>query len=453
MRKKIYFILFILLPIFSFSQTLFRSGVFLHHSTGLNIWGPNGSSTSILQEIGTYNTENAYTGTNAVTMNEQWFPSGGNNEWEYWHRVFDNQVANANIVSVMNNNKIVVIKSCFPSSEMVGVGQASDTLNYPLKTIYNYKWHWRKIINKMAARPQNFFAIWTNAPHLEINTNPTAAALSKSFTTWAKDTLAMGLDPEMGAFPPNIYVFNYFDKLTDVNGFMPPQYGISSNDSHPNSLATEVVAPQFVNEIFNAAIAYEQYDPTNKTLSVDVLIEGLYAGNGTLKRASDDTGFQFETGIADLITIELHNASDYSTIAYVANSVELSVSGNAITNIPAAYNGNYYITIKHRNSIETTSANPVSFAGQIINYFFDLPSDVYGGNLLPTTDGRYVIYSGDVNQDGFIDTADNSPVDNDASNFASGYLQTDVTCDGMVDTGDMTIVDNNAGDFISAITP
>jgi len=184
-----------------------------------------------------------------------------------------------------------------------------------------------------------------------------------------------------------------------------------------------------------------------------VLIEGLYTGNGTLKRALDETGFQFETGIADLVTIELHNASDYSTIEYVANSVELSVSGNALAVIPSTFNGTYYITVKHRNSLETTSAIPVSFSGQAIYYSFDLPVDVYGGNLLPTSDGRFVIFSGDVNQDGLIDTADFSPIDNDASNFATGYLQTDVTCDGIIDTGDMTIVNNNAGSFISAETP
>ncbi|PKO95150.1 MAG: hypothetical protein CVU14_12355, partial [Bacteroidetes bacterium HGW-Bacteroidetes-9] len=77
MKKSIYLFLFLIVPFFVSSQTLFRSGKFLHHSTGLNIWGPNSSSTSILQEIAIYNTNNGYTGTNAVSMGEQWFPSGG----------------------------------------------------------------------------------------------------------------------------------------------------------------------------------------------------------------------------------------------------------------------------------------------------------------------------------------------------------------------------------------
>jgi hypothetical protein len=46
-----------------------------------------------------------------------------------------------------------------------------------------------------------------------------------------------------------------------------------------------------------------------------------------------------------------------------------------------------------------------------------------------------------------------TPVDNDASSFATGYLSTDVNGDGVIDTGDMTIVDNNTSGFISASYP
>jgi hypothetical protein len=38
---------------------------------------------------------------------------------------------------------------------------------------------------------------------------------------------------------------------------MLPMYAASPGDSHPNAAATQLVAPQFVEEIFDAAIAYE----------------------------------------------------------------------------------------------------------------------------------------------------------------------------------------------------
>ena len=66
-------------------------------------------------------------------------------------------------------------------------------------------------------------------------------------------------------------------------------------------------------------------------------------------------------------------------------------------------------------SLETTTASPVSFASNNITYSFDLPSKAYGGNLCLMIYGKYVIFSGDVNQDGTIDISDMTPVDNDAS--------------------------------------
>ena len=257
MKKKLLFLLIIFIPFFITAQTTFRSGRFLHHSTGLDIWGPNGSSTSIPQQMEIYNSTHGYVGDDAVGMTEAWWPSGGNNEWELWNRIFRGDPSLQNIFSLMNQHKILVIKSCFPSSQVIGTGQPSDTLTPTLKTIYNYKWIWRNIVNTMSQNPDNFFAIWTNAPLVAGETNATRAALAKEFCTWAKDTLAVGLDPEIGAFPPNVYVFDFFSKLTDENGFLKLEYAENSGDSHPNSAATELIAPQFVNEIFGAAIAYE----------------------------------------------------------------------------------------------------------------------------------------------------------------------------------------------------
>jgi hypothetical protein len=44
-------------------------------------------------------------------------------------------------------------------------------------------------------------------------------------------------------------------------------------------------------------------------------------------------------------------------------------------------------------------------------------------------------------------------LDNDATNFAVGYISTDVNGDGLVDSSDMILVDNHASNFIGAILP
>jgi hypothetical protein len=255
--RTIFFSFFILASgITSVSQNLFRSGIFLHHSTGECIWGPNGSSTSVPLEMDAYNTVHNYTGQNAVTMNEEWW-SPSDNEWVTQHTFFEDPSPVTGIGYYLPGNKIIVIKSCFPSSAMSGAGSPDDTLSPDMKTMYNYKWHWRHIVNVMKSHPENFFVIWTNAPLEPNSTNPDEAALSKWFCSWAKDTLAMGLDPVNGSFPQNIYVFDFFQKLTGSDGMMLPMYASAPGDSHPNAAATALVAPQFVEEIFDASIGYE----------------------------------------------------------------------------------------------------------------------------------------------------------------------------------------------------
>ena len=240
-------------------QTHFRSGVFLHHSTGATIWGPNGSSTSVPDEIARYNSEHNFSGIDSVDLTEVGWPvEPWNNEWERWHRIFENEdTIDADIRPYLDTEKIIVIKSCFPSSELAGVGSAEDTLDPTLKTVTNYKWHWRNVVSIMAEHPKNFFAVWTNAPLVANATNDEQAGRSDSFCRWAKDTLAAGLDPVFGTFPMNVYVFDFFHKLAGIDGKLPAQYASSNDDSHPNAAATELVAPQFVDEVFNAAIAYE----------------------------------------------------------------------------------------------------------------------------------------------------------------------------------------------------
>jgi hypothetical protein len=193
--------------------------------------------------------------------------------------------------------------------------------------------------------------------------------------------------------------------------------------------------------------------PANKTLNLNMLLQGLYNGNGTMRKAQDESGNQFPGTTADQITVELRNSANYSVIAHTASSVILSTAGVASLTVPAGINSTYYITIRHRNSIETTSASPVSFATAVVTYNFDGAAKAYGGNLQQMPDGYWLIFGGDVNQDGAVDSGDMTPVDNDGSAYISGYLATDANGDGTIDSGDMTIVDNNGASYVSSITP
>ena len=262
-------------------QIRFRSGIFLHHSTGACIWGPNGGLVSVPGEIANYNASHDLAGKDSVTFSERNWPSD-DNEWSTWHRIFDNEYPTDDIRPFLASNPIVMIKSCFPSSAIYSVGTSADTLTPTVKSVANYKWHWRSFVSVMRARPQNFFVIWTNAP-LEAagGTNATQAALSNAFCRWAKDTLAAGRDSSFGAFPKNVFVFDIFHLLAGADGMLPLGYASASGDSHPNAAATALVAPQLVAQFFDAALAYESsavpaqlelfkgaYDANNKTITL-----------------------------------------------------------------------------------------------------------------------------------------------------------------------------------------
>jgi hypothetical protein len=191
-----------------------------------------------------------------------------------------------------------------------------------------------------------------------------------------------------------------------------------------------------------------------KTLNLTVLLEGLYDGSGAMRKAKDEIGDHFSGTTADQITVELHNAANYSTVVYSIANVNLSTTGNTSFTLPSSFNGSYYITIKHRNSLTSVSAVPVSFNNSTITYnFSDAVSKVFGNNQLQTYDGKWVIFGGDINQDGIVDAGDMSLVDNLAVQAAGGYLPSDSNGDGLIDSSDMAIVDNNATNATGSLTP
>ncbi len=348
MEKKIFLALFFMTTtLVGHGQNYFRSGIFLHHSTGACIWGPNGSNTSVPQEMDEYNVLHGLIGSQTVTMNEEWW-SPGDNEWATQHAFFEDPSPVTGIGYYLPDNKIIVIKTCFPASSMSGAGGPADTLSPYLKTVYNYKWHWRHIIHVMRDHPENFFVIWTNAPLEPYSTNLTEAALSKWFCTWAKDTLAQGLDPQTGVFPANVYVFDFFHKLTGPNGMMRSYYAAGPGDSHPNAAATQLVAPQFVGEIFDASIDYEVIYGIDPSFAMTDCSLGLFPNP-----SSGYFTVYFISESAQKVKINLFDQSGKMMKELVDGY--FSKGGHAIpVSLNSVTQGNYYVRFKQGNSIKTT---------------------------------------------------------------------------------------------------
>ena len=80
-------------------------------------------------------------------------------------------------------------------------------------------------------------------------------------------------------------------------------------------------------------------------------------------------------------------------------------------------------------------------------------NNAYGNNQKEVETGVFAIYSGDINQDAFIDILDQSILDNDLQNFATGYVLSDLNGDSFVDIVDQSILDNNIFNFVGVISP
>ena len=118
-------------------------------------------------------------------------------------------------------------------------------------------------------------------------------------------------------------------------------------------------------------------DPTTVTVNICALslylklfIEGMYRGNGTMIAALDPVSMPT---VCDSITVELHQPVSPYPLTYSVSSV-IDINGNGSFVFPGSVFGNsYYLVVRHRNSIELWSKNPVLFNSTSINFDFTTP--------------------------------------------------------------------------------
>ena len=95
--------------------------------------------------------------------------------------------------------------------------------------------------------------------------------------------------------------------------------------------------------------------------------------------------------VSDTVTVELHNTVTGYPLVDQAKVV-LNTAGVGTANFFSAADAtNYYIVIKHRNSIETWSVAGQSFSGGTLSYNFTTASNkAYGDNMINV--GGEVVY-------------------------------------------------------------
>ncbi len=190
----------------------------------------------------------------------------------------------------------------------------------------------------------------------------------------------------------------------------------------------------------------------DKTLNLTLFLEGLFNGS-SMNKAQNAIGNQFPGNVADQITVELRNPTAPYALAAGPYTLDLKTDGTTSVTIPGSLSGSYFVVVKHRNSIETWTNSPVLFIGSAVDYNFSTSANMAYGSNLKLVLGKFVIYSGDINQDGNINDSDIAFVGNDAFGFMCGYIGCDVNGDGVIDSRDLIFTDNNASAFVGCIKP
>jgi hypothetical protein len=186
------------------------------------------------------------------------------------------------------------------------------------------------------------------------------------------------------------------------------------------------------------------------TLNLTAYLEGFYIDNGTMRANLYDLGISTNDTETDSVEVNLWSATNLSaaTPDYSVKTI-IHTNGTIAAVFPSAIlNNDYYVALKHRNSMEVWSAEPVNISSTSSYDFSTSMSTAYteGFNdpMKWLIGNKYAMYGGDVNQDGTVDVFDAQITDNGAANLLFGYDASDCNGDGSSDLFDLQLIDNNS---------
>jgi hypothetical protein len=186
------------------------------------------------------------------------------------------------------------------------------------------------------------------------------------------------------------------------------------------------------------------------TLDLKLNIEGYYRTlTSNMDSVQLNQGSSPNPTYVGLVDVDLHYAT--APFAFVTTSSQgiLHTDGSVSVTFPGIYAGsNYYISVRHRNAIETCSALPIILNIGTNNYDFTIAaSQAYDSNQVEVNSGVFAFYSGDIDQDEIVSLSDYSYWESDFLAFSYGDFSTDLNGDGIVDYSDYSIWDANGYNF------
>ncbi len=202
--------------------------------------------------------------------------------------------------------------------------------------------------------------------------------------------------------------------------------------------------------------------PESITLNLTAYIEGfMNPTNTAMVPVLLNSGVVSATSTqCDTITVALHNISSPFAQVYTFKGI-INTDGTVSCTFPSAASGNsYYVVVKHRNALDTWSANPVVFTATTNYSFASGAAQAFGSNLV-SKGSFFAMYSGDIDgplnnnqDDGTIDFFDYPDWETDYFNeVINMYRNSDFNGDGDVDFFDYPFWETNYFNEISVQKP
>ena len=267
---------------------------------------------------------------------------------------------------------------------------------------------------------------------------------------------------------------NFTDHGANYNPFNPPS-PLNPMQVTTQAGRTQCIATCFVNYSYPAQANYILYGVGNaptvaslnvltgsistspllntaSTLNLTCFIEGYWNGNYSMASVLANQSLAANPNDCDMINVELHEAlPPYNLVA--STQTMLHQNGSATCIFPFVI-GDFYIVVKHRNAIETWSANPIAMGFNSTSYNFSNDANkAYGNNMKEVSASVWAFYSGDSYKDLNIDLLDVDQVRHDVLLFSYGNFDTDMNGDGNVDLLDSDFVNRNNNNFVYSMTP
>jgi hypothetical protein len=232
--------------------------IFLHHSTGKNIWlGKTNryvnkllNKSDVQDYFRNYNKQN----NTEYIIDEQKFPKESpygwkNNPFDYYNIWVKNAgntpyLEEPTLEILTRNYDIIIFKHCYPASRISPDTIAPD-INSETKTIRNYKLQYNALKKKMHEFPDNKFIVWTPAVFIKNQMTEDEARRTQEFHHWVLD--------EWHEKGDNIFIWDFYNYETQGGLFMLDEYSDGPSNAHPNREFSAKVSPLFSKFIIDVA--------------------------------------------------------------------------------------------------------------------------------------------------------------------------------------------------------